>query len=161
MTDDRVTQSIREIEFLRSELIKAGETVKERDQTLKELNIEVSKYAYEADRAKSDRDTAEKKAEELRERIEKGTNNAVDRSIEHEAKVKELREERDRSKKTETETLIENQRMKLTIEELREALKTCIGELMYESTTGHWWMWARNNEAVSEKLTEIRKMIYP
>lgn len=48
----------------------------------------------------------------------------------------------------------ENQRLK-------EALKTCISELMYESQTGHWWMWARNSEAVSEKLTEIRKIIYP
>lgn len=44
---------------------------------------------------------------------------------------------------------------------LKEALRVCIGELMYESTTGHWYMWARNNEAVPRRLLEIRKLIEP
>lgn len=42
---------------------------------------------------------------------------------------------------------------------LRDALKTCIDDLMYESTTGHLWMWARSNCPVPEKLLEARKLL--
>lgn len=42
---------------------------------------------------------------------------------------------------------------------LREALEICLKELMYQSTTGHWWIWARSNEAVPERLMELRKLL--
>jgi hypothetical protein len=48
-----------------------------------------------------------------------------------------------------------------TIEELRAALKVCVDGLMYESTMGNLWMWARSNEAVNDKFLEIRKLVYP
>lgn len=44
---------------------------------------------------------------------------------------------------------------------LSEALEICLKELMYKSTTGHWWMWARGNEAVPERLMQIRKLLEP
>lgn len=43
--------------------------------------------------------------------------------------------------------------------ELRESLKVCIDELMYTSTTGQLWMWARGNEAVPERLLKIRELL--
>ena len=45
------------------------------------------------------------------------------------------------------------------IKELVEALGTCIDELMYTSTTGDLWMWARSNEPVPEKLLKIRELL--
>ncbi len=57
--------------------------------------------------------------------------------------------------------LRENSRLENSVKELRAALKTCIDALMYTSTTGDLWMWARSNGPVTERMLEIRKLIYP
>lgn len=44
-------------------------------------------------------------------------------------------------------------------EKKSEAIEALLKELIYQSTTGQWWFWARSNEAVPDRILALQELI--